>query len=106
MDVRTGMLRAAKTRAKKAGVPFSLTEDDIIVPFFCPVLGCRLERSLGSRGAGPKSPSLDRIIPSRGYVPGNVVVISYRANRAKSDLTVEELTALADFFQLNVRRTQ
>lgn len=97
------MLKAAKARAKKAKVPFDLTEDDILVPTYCPVFGCKLERALGSRGAGPLSPSLDRIIPSRGYVVGNVVVISYRANRAKSDLTVGELVALAEFFHANVR---
>lgn len=97
------MIKAAKERAKKAGVPFNLTESDIIVPSYCPVFGVKLERALGSKGPGEYSPSLDRIIPSRGYVPGNIVVISNRANRAKSDLTVDELVTLADFFRTNAR---
>jgi len=100
------MLKAAKERAKKAGVPFNLTEEDILIPTYCPVFGCKLERALGSKGPGPYSPSLDRIIPARGYVPGNVVVISNRANRAKSDLLVEELVALADFYRLNIRSSE
>lgn len=97
------MLKAAKERAKKAGVPFELTESDILIPSYCPVFGVKLERALGSKGAGPNSPSLDRIIPSRGYVPGNIVVISFRANAAKGDLAADELVALAEFFKNNIR---
>lgn len=97
------MIGAAKQRAKRAGVPFNLTEADIIIPRFCPVFGVKLEQALGSKGPGPNSPSLDRRVPEDGYVPGNVVVISNRANRAKSDLTVEELVALADFYRSNAR---
>lgn len=97
------MIGAAKQRAKRAGVPFSLTEADIIIPRFCPVFGVKLEQALGSKGPGPNSPSLDRRVPEDGYVPGNVVVISNRANRAKSDLTLEELVALADFYRSNAR---
>ena len=40
------------------------------------------------------SPNLDRIFPKKGYVPGNVRVISQRANRIKSDATVEEMRAV------------
>lgn len=97
------MLKAAKDRAKKAGVPFDLTESDLIIPAYCPVFGVKLERALGSKGPGPASPSLDRIIPSVGYVPGNVVVISNRANRAKSDLSLAEVQALAEFLKANER---
>lgn len=93
------MLKSAKERARKAGVPFDLTADDIVIPLDCPILGTRLARKLGSKGPGHNSPSLDRIIPSRGYVPGNVLVISNRANRAKSDLSVDELEALASFYR-------
>jgi hypothetical protein len=97
------MLKAARERAKAASVPFDLTEEDILIPTYCPVFGTKLERALGSKGPGQNSPSLDRIIGSRGYVPGNIVVVSNRANRAKSDLSVEELVALADFYKMNLR---
>lgn len=97
------MVQSASQRAKKAGVPFAITESDIIIPSYCPVFGVRLEQSLGSKGPGANSPSLDRRIPEDGYVPGNIVVISNRANRAKSDLSVDELCALADFYRNNRR---
>ena len=37
------------------------------------------------------SPSVDRIDPTKGYVRGNVRVISYLANRMKSNATVDQL---------------
>lgn len=95
---KRAMLRSAKQRAKRTNVPFDLQESDIEIPAFCPVLRTKLSRALGSKGPGENSPTLDRIIPSRGYVPGNVVVISNRANRAKNDLSADELRALADFY--------
>ena len=39
-------------------------------------------------------PSLDRIIPTKGYIPGNIAVISQRANCIKSDATSEEIEAV------------
>lgn len=87
----------AKKRAKGKGVPFEITKDDIVVPEFCPVLGIKLERGRGARGYIDSSPSLDRIVPELGYVPGNVAVISMRANRIKNDATAEELAAVLAF---------
>lgn len=40
------------------------------------------------------SPTIDKIIPNLGYVKGNVWVISAKANRMKSNATVEELELL------------
>ena len=87
------MLSSAHTRARKRGIPFTITADDISIPSHCPVLGLPLEQ-----GAGDRAPSLDRIKPSLGYVPGNVIVISSRANRIKNDATPLELYAIAEFF--------
>jgi hypothetical protein len=42
--------------------------------------------------------SLDRIKNSRGYVPGNVLVISLRANLLKGQATLAELQKIAAFF--------
>jgi hypothetical protein len=44
----------------------------------------------------PAGASLDRIDHQKGYVPGNVRVISLRANLLRKDITPEELRALAD----------
>jgi hypothetical protein len=84
------MLSGAKSRAAASGMDFSITRDDIIIPEFCPYLGIPLIGS-GRKGANPNSPSLDRIDSTKGYVPGNVEVISHRANTIKNNSTVEEL---------------
>lgn len=57
-----------------------------------------MEPSYGRKNS-PNSPSLDRIVPERGYVRGNVVIVSFRANRAKSDLTIAELKQLVEFYK-------
>src|SRR5208337_5299728 len=71
------LLITCKARAKKLGWEFNLEESDIIIPDVCPIL----KFSLGRRG-GTKdfSPSLDRIDNTKGYIKGNVQVISWRAN--------------------------
>lgn len=98
------MLANAKQRAKAAGVPFALTLQDIIIPTHCPVLGIPLVRQLGRQGGCDASPSLDRIVPSLGYVPGNTVVVSRRANRIKTDASIEELEQVADFYRVGLPR--
>lgn len=96
----TFVLHNIKTRAKKLGVPFSLTADDIECPEFCPVLGIRLERSLNPKGGVTDfAPTVDRLIPEIGYVKGNVMVISHKANRIKNDATVDELMTVAIFYR-------
>lgn len=83
---------AARVRAKKSGLEFNITLEDIKIPEFCPVLGIPLAKSKGKLSDG--SPILDRRDNSLGYVKGNVFVISNKANRCKSDLTFEEIEAL------------
>lgn len=87
--VKERMLRNAKSRSKKIGICFNISIDDIDIPTFCPVLGIQLK--IGSGKMSENSPTLDRIIPSLGYVKGNISVISWRANKIKSDANIEEL---------------
>lgn len=90
----------ARYRAKRAGIPFAITARYMrsLWTEFCPVLGLRLAYE-GDGRVGPKdaSPSVDRVIPELGYVPGNVVVISNRANVIKSFGTAEEHRLIADW---------
>lgn len=91
------MVRAAKWRAGLTGTPFDLTEHDVQIPLFCPVLGMPIEQSSGRQK--PNSPSLDRIVPERGYVKGNVRVISSRANTLKRDGTLDEFRAIVAYME-------
>ena len=87
------MLHAAKSRAKKKGVPFDLTLQDLddVWNECCPILGIPLVRGEGIGGIQDNSPSLDKIDPELGYVKGNIAIISVRANRIKQNATVEEI---------------
>lgn len=68
----------------------------------CPVLGIRLnyDRYVAEKKSGPlpDSPSFDRVDPTKGYVKGNVIVVSLQANRIKSNATIDELCKVASFY--------
>lgn len=88
------MLKHCANRAKDAGLPFNLEIQDIVIPARCPVLGIELRPAKGR--PDHNSPSLDKIIPSLGYVRGNVRVISWRANLLKNNGTPAELRLVAN----------
>ncbi|WP_325341637.1 hypothetical protein [Xylophilus sp.] len=90
------LLKSSRYRAKRNGIRHTLALSDIHVPTHCPVLGIPLQPAQGR--AGPASPSLDRLNPLRGYVRGNVVVVSWRANALKKDATAAELRRIAAFY--------
>jgi hypothetical protein len=77
---------------------FDLRVEDISIPEICPVLGIPIAVG-NSNGPSPNSPSLDRFIPELGYVRENVRVISWRANRLKSDATLEEIESVARYMR-------
>ena len=92
-------LRARK-RGRESGLDGNITTADLYWPTFCPILGIRLDYDTprGQRAANnPAAPSLDRWDNSKGYEPGNVYVISLRANLIKGDATAEELQAVANY---------
>ena len=95
------MLISARFRASKSGLEFSITVDDFSIPERCPVFGMVLNYGVGRQA--PNSPSLDRVDSKLGYVPGNVRVISHRANTLKGDATAGELEALASYVKSHIR---
>jgi hypothetical protein len=88
------LLSCAKQRARLKGLPFELTEQDIFIPEYCPVFGIKLDRHRTGKHSDD-SPSLDRLDPSKGYVRGNVIVMSYRANMIKNCGSSEEHRRIA-----------
>lgn len=91
---RERMLWGAKYRAAQKGIPFDLVPEDISIPTICPVLGTPMEK-----------PTLDRIEGHLGYVRGNVAVISHRANRIKSDATLDELERITKWMRTHLEKT-
>jgi len=86
------ILSSVSAKAKRSGLAFNLEASDIAIPEFCPVFGIRLVPMGGKRTDA--TPSIDRVDNTKGYVKGNVWVISWRANRLKNDGTLDEFRAL------------
>jgi hypothetical protein len=92
------LLCAARKRAKRLDLPCTIGLEHISVPTVCPVLGIVL-RLQPDGVAHDDSPSLDRIVPARGYVPGNIRVISRRANAIKYNATADELRRVLQYVE-------
>ncbi len=90
------LLWAAKKRAKEKGLLFNIEETDIIVPIECPFLHIPLANTRPRGDSRRDIASLDRIDPTKGYIKGNVQVISWLANSMKQNATPEELIAFAE----------
>lgn len=89
----------ARTSSRGKGHEFSLTVEQVAKMLeettVCPVLGITLETAPKEKKRyWDCSPSIDRIDSSKGYTPENVWIVSARANRIKSDATLEELRML------------
>jgi hypothetical protein len=89
------MFYDARKRAIALSLPFEIEPDDIFVPDVCPVLGIPMAQG----GARNNTPSLDRFIPALGYVKTNIRVISFRANRLKSDANIEEMRRVLAYME-------
>lgn len=87
-----------KSECKKKGLPFDLDAEflESIWTDFCPVFGKAFVRH---DKTSPWCPALDRLDPTKGYVKGNVIWISSRANRIKYDATLDELRQLVRFLE-------
>ena len=103
IDQRLKLYYAAKGRAAQRGITFSITPEDIVIPECCPVLGMKLIPKVGggslSSRVNPDAPTIDRIDNDRGYEPGNIAVISLRANVLKSNGTASEFEQVVKYMK-------
>lgn len=94
----------ARNRAAKKGIEFTISPSDITIPEVCPVFGIKMVVAKGyyqnPRGGGAEeSFSLDRIDNDYGYIPGNIAVISWYANRLKGDASIEQLEQIVSWMK-------
>ena len=103
-DPRIRLRGGARGRAIEKGIEFNLpTYKDLPkCPSKCPIL--RIPLIVGSDknsngGGTDNSPTLDRIDNNKGYIKGNIQVISRKANQMKSNADFEDIKKLYLFMK-------
>lgn len=101
------MFRAARKRAKEKGLEFSITEEGVRIAlektkningeYICPVFNIKME--INKNRSGDNSFTIDRIDNSKGYIPSNIAIISWRANSLKRDATIDELRNVLNYIE-------
>jgi len=94
------LLKRARQRAKDMGQEFCIDKNDIVIDEKCPVLG--IVFVLDSDKLIDASPTLDRIDNTKGYVKGNVCVISNRANVIKNSGSITEHKRIVDYMNRKI----
>ena len=86
----------ARYRSKRDNREFNITKADVaaVITERCPILNEKLIP--GDKHLGP---SLDRVDNSKGYVKGNIRVISKRANNLKGAATIEQLKTIISYME-------
>ena len=93
-NVAQDILTKTRGQARVKNLEFNLELEDILVPTHCPYLKIPIVRKLGA-GRQWDAPSIDRIDSTKGYIKGNIQIISDLANRMKSNATQEQLLQFA-----------
>lgn len=89
----------ARTRSRQKGTEFTIVKEDVIIPEICPILEIPLTKGDGYL---PNAMSLDRVDNNKGYIPGNIRVISRKANLMKSSLTIDVLEKLIKYIKKEI----
>ena len=88
-----------KKKCKNKNLPFNIDIDYVmsIYPkdYRCPILGFKFVYGTKEE---QKTHSIDRIVPSKGYVKGNIIIVSKIANQIKSSATPDQLMKVANFY--------
>ena len=100
----------AKIRSKQDGRIFDVSTEYLKSIFpkdsRCPVLGVKFDMSYKKGGVRKYSPTVDKIIPEKGYVEGNLIIVSHIVNRLKSDANYEEMEKILKYYLKNKEKTK
>jgi len=96
-------LSNSKIRSKNKNIPFSINVEYLKSIFpkdnMCPVLKVPFQFGYKHEKNKDYAPSLDRIIPEKGYVEGNLIFVCDIVNRVKSNASTEILEKVSNFYK-------
>lgn len=104
-DVEQAMVRhfsKKKQNCKNTKWEFTITMEDVLWNTICPIFGTPIDWF--TEGYSDNSPSIDRVDNTKGYVPGNVQIVSLKANRLKSNGTAEQHAQIAAYMQNHFKK--
>jgi hypothetical protein len=93
------LISRLKANAKRRNIEFHLKSTDIDkigIPITCPVLGIPIYFNNGK--VQDDSISFDRIDSTKGYTVDNVIVVSHRVNKLKSNASLREMRSMVEFY--------
>ena len=99
------ILSNAKIRSKEKNIFFDIDTEYLKSIFpkdnMCPVLNIPFQMGYlnENKKNRDQSPSLDRIIPEKGYIKGNLVFVCDVVNRVKSNSSMEILEKVLNFYK-------
>lgn len=88
------LLQSTRNSSKLKELEHNIEISDLVLPEYCPYLGIKIDYTAGN-GKTLQKPSVDRIDPTKGYIKGNVEVVSSLANTMKNKATKEQLQMFA-----------
>lgn len=91
-------LQYVRLRANKKNIPFNLTLEWIEKRWTgkCELTGIEFDLAFGGTGPRRRSPSVDRIEPSKGYVIGNCRIVLFAVNALKGEGTDSEMMEIVE----------
>lgn len=103
------LLYMAKNRSKSKELDFDL-DLEYLIELWEKNQGCcavsKIPFELGRSEKGkvhPYAPSIDRIIPAKGYIKGNVRIVVYQLNISLSEFGLEQFTSFISSYITNNR---
>lgn len=91
-DFEFWIARSRKKNKERQALPYEVYKALYVT--HCPLLGLKLTYANYKGNAPNNYASLDRIDPKKGYIEGNIQILSFRANSLKGDATLKEMEML------------
>lgn len=99
------ILRNVRYSAKRRNIPYDLEMIDLTVPSHCPLLGIPIDYrdfTVPADFNNNNWATVDRIDNEKGYIRGNVWIISRLANNMKNSASLDQLETFAKAILLKI----